>query len=283
MQPTADTPPAPTEPQARPAPTAAPAKQPGVWGGLGTVALYFLLQVGLGALIGGILGFVLALKAGVAAARHHAKPDINAIVALMKGNAELRVILTVATLVSAAALMAVLVRRFWPTQWSRAELPGFGFARPTRKRYWVIALACGLALPFAGDLLTRLLAGGHPINQDVSVMAAQVPLAMRALLALVVVCVAPLIEELVFRGVLLSGLARRMPVGLAILASALVFGAVHLPDFSFAWYPVPALALLGLAAGWLRVSSRSLWPAIALHATNNLLAVLAWFLVSHPH
>ena len=96
-----------------------------------------------------------------------------------------------------------------------------------------------------------------------------------------VVCVAPFVEELVFRGVLLSGLASRMHIGWAMLVSAIVFGCVHLPDFKFAWYPVPALILLGLVLAWLRVRTRSLWPSITLHAANNFFAVLGWFLVTH--
>ena len=60
------------------------------------------------------------------------------------------------------------------------------------------------------------------------------------------------------RSTLLPVAWSRVPVGWAMLASAVVFGCVHLPDFKFAWYPVPALVLLGLAAAW-------------------LLAVLAWF------
>jgi hypothetical protein len=93
--------------------------------------------------------------------------------------------------------------------------------------------------------------------------------------------VAPFVEELVFRGVLLSGLASRMPIGWAMLASAVVFGCVHLPDFKFAWYPVPALIILGLVSAWLRVRTRSLWPSITLHATNNFIAAIAWFVVAH--
>ena len=104
---------------------------------------------------------------------------------------------------------------------------------------------------------------------------------MRVLLALMAVCVAPFVEELVFRGVLLSGLASRMRVGWAIVVSALIFGCAHLPDFKFAWYAIPTLVLLGLALGWIRIKTRSLWPAIVLHATNNFFAVLAWFVVAH--
>jgi membrane protease YdiL (CAAX protease family) len=130
-----------------------------------------------------------------------------------------------------------------------------------------------------GGPLTHLLAGHHEVNQDVSLLAGNVSMGMRLLLAVLVVCVAPFVEELVFRGVLLSGLASRMPIGWAMLASAIVFGCVHLPDFKFAWYPVPALVILGLASAWLRVRTRSLWPSITLHATNNFIAAIAWFVV----
>ncbi|MGH8184183.1 MAG: lysostaphin resistance A-like protein, partial [Rhodanobacteraceae bacterium] len=82
---------------------------------------------------------------------------------------------------------------------------------------------------------------------------------------------------------LLSGLASRLRIGWAIVASAVIFGCAHLPDFKFAWYPVPSLILLGLVLGWLRVRTRSIWPSITLHATNNFIAMLGWFFITHAH
>ncbi|TAN01148.1 MAG: CPBP family intramembrane metalloprotease [Rhodanobacteraceae bacterium] len=271
-----------TIPAEIPPPVPAEPKRPGVWGGLGTVALYFLLQFGLSLLVGVLIGFALALKAGIEAGLRHQKPDTRAITQLLQTNPDVKVVLTVITIAAAAAVMALLVRQFWPAQWSRADLPGFGFVQPGDKKAYLGAVLLGLAVLFLGGLLTHLLAGSHQIQQDVEVMAGKAPVGLRVLLALLVVCVAPVVEELVFRGVLLSGLASRMRVGWAIVASALIFGCVHLPDFKFVWYPVPALILLGLALAWLRVRTRSLWPSITLHATNNFMAVLAWFLVT-PH
>lgn len=260
---------------------AAEPKRPGIWSGLGTVALYFLLQFGLSMLVGMLIGFVLALKAAIEAGMRHQQPDTRAIVQLLQTNPDIKVVLALITIAAAAAVMALLVRQFWPAQWSRAELPGFGFVQPHDKRTYLAAVVLGVAVLFLGGSLTHLLAGGHQVHQDVAVMAGKVPPGLRVLLALLVVCVAPFVEELVFRGVLLSGLARRMRIGWAIVASALIFGCVHLPDFKFAWYPVPALVLLGLALAWMRVRTRSLWPSITLHATNNFVAVLAWFVASH--
>ena len=153
-------------------------KRPGVWSGLGIVALYFLLQFGIAMLAGGMIAFVFALKAGIAAGMHHTKPDTHAIAQLLQTNPDLRVILTVVTIAAAAVVMGLLVRQFWPAQWSRAELPGFGFT-PTRDKLWYPgAVGLGVVVLLAGTVLTHLLAGQHPINQDVSVMAAK-PLGTR--------------------------------------------------------------------------------------------------------
>jgi membrane protease YdiL (CAAX protease family) len=257
-------------------------KRPGVWSGLGIVALYFLLQFGLGILFGVIAGFVLMFKAAFDAGLHHrAAPDAKAVMQAVMANPGTRVIFIVATIAAAAMVMTLLIRMFWRAQWSRADLPGLGFTPPAKKSAYLVAMLLGAIVLFLGGPLTHLLAGHHQVNQDVSVLAGHVPVRMRLLLALLVVCVAPFVEELVFRGVLLSGLASRMPIGWAMLASAIVFGCVHLPDFKFAWYPVPALVILGLVSAWLRVRTRSLWPSITLHATNNCIAAIAWFVVAN--
>jgi len=262
---------------------APPAKRPGMWSGLGTVALYFLLQFGLSILVGGAIAFALALKAGFNAGLHHQRPDMKSIVQMMRSNPDMPIVVTVITIAAAAVIMALLIRQFWPGQWSRADLPGFGLAKPANQAVYPAAIILGFIVLLLGGAITHLLAGHHPVHQDVAVMAGKVSPDMRILLALLVVCVAPFVEELVFRGVLLSGLASRMRIGWAMLVSAIVFGCVHLPDFKFAWYPVPALILLGVVLAWLRVRTHSLWPSITLHAANNFFAVLGWFLLTKPH
>jgi membrane protease YdiL (CAAX protease family) len=263
------------------APQPAP-KHPGGWSGLGNVARYFLLQFGLGIVFGVIAGFVLMVKASFEAGLQHRAPaDAKAVMQAAMANPDTRVVFVLATIAGAAVVMSLLIRQFWRVQWSRADLPGFGLTPPTKKSDYLIAVLLGVIVLFLGGALTHLLAGHHQVDQDVSLLAGNVSVGMRLLLAVLVVCVAPFVEELVFRGVLLSGFASRMPIGWAMLASAVVFGCVHLPDFKFAWYPVPALIVLGLVSAWLRVRTRSLWPSITLHATNNFIAAIAWFVVAH--
>ena len=96
----------------------------------------------------------------------------------------------------------------------------------------------------------------------------------------------PLGEELLFRGVLLGVLVevfRRGLVGraqgLAVLVSALAFGAGHLGnlgyvDPQFVVLQVAVATVFGLAAGWMKVATGSLVGPVALHATMNVVAVV---------
>ncbi|MGH8191569.1 MAG: lysostaphin resistance A-like protein [Rhodanobacteraceae bacterium] len=258
-----------------------PPRRPGIWSGIGVVVLYLLLQLAVGLVFGIAIGLWQALKAGFEAGLQHRKPEIRAVVHAAMTNPDTRVVLAVVTIAVAAAIVIAIVHHTWPAQWARAELPGFGVVASRDWRAYLAAVVLGVVVVVLGGLMTHLLAGKHPVHQDVSVLAGEVPLGMRLLLMLLAVGVAPIVEEVVFRGVLLSGLARRMPVAAAIIVSAIIFGCAHLPDFRFVWFPVPALILVGLVLGWLRVRTHSLWPSITMHATNNAMAVLAWFLVAH--
>jgi membrane protease YdiL (CAAX protease family) len=87
-------------------------------------------------------------------------------------------------------------------------------------------------------------------------------------LFLTVVVVAPITEELAFRGILQNGLKNWMPVWLAIPLSAMVFSAAHADYYAF----VP-LAVMGMAFGILYHKTGSLRANIALHALNNAAAL----------
>ena len=82
--------------------------------------------------------------------------------------------------------------------------------------------------------------------------------------------VTPISEELLFRGFVLGGALPRIGPGPAVVATALLFSALHLkPEVM-----IP-IFITGLALGWLYVKTGSLWPCIAAHAGQNTLALLA--------
>ena len=90
-------------------------------------------------------------------------------------------------------------------------------------------------------------------------------------LLLVVMAVrgAPFFEEVLYRGILLPPLRRRVGPGLAIAVAAVVFALFHFQPLQF-----PGLVLLGLAAGWFREYRGGLVAAIVVHASFNLVTVV---------
>jgi len=92
-------------------------------------------------------------------------------------------------------------------------------------------------------------------------------------------CVAaPVLEELLFRGVILRGFLRQYTRTFSILWSAALFGAAHLNVYQM----VTAFAI-GIVAGWLYERCRSLWPCILLHAAYNGFVTFYYnWLISQP-
>ncbi|HEU0276482.1 MAG TPA: CPBP family intramembrane glutamic endopeptidase [Rhodanobacteraceae bacterium] len=266
---------------ASPASTIPPPGRPGIWSGLGVVALYFALQLGFGLLVGIAIGFYSAFKAGWVTGLWHATPLAHAAIHALMTHPDVAATSAVVTIAGAVVVTWLLVRRFWPAQWRVADPPGFGLVRAHAHGDYPIAVLLGIAVVLIGGALRHLLAHGHPVPQNVGVLFGSADTTLRVLLALVAIVVAPLGEELIFRGALLSGFMRRMPAAWAVLATAVIFGCAHLPDFKFAWYAIPSLVIVGIALGWMRLYAHSLWPAVVLHATNNAIAVFAWFVIVH--
>lgn len=124
----------------------------------------------------------------------------------------------------------------------------------TRQEYVTIAKMLGFSPPNVEQQLVGLFGKG----------------VWGFILALVVtVVIAPIVEELFFRGFIYGVLRERMSAGWAILLSSAIFAAYH---FNL-WLVVP-IVMLGIALAWLTEWQRSIWPAIICHALNNVLAVL---------
>ena len=77
-----------------------------------------------------------------------------------------------------------------------------------------------------------------------------------------------LLEEFAFRGIIL-GMLRPYGDAFAVIASSVVFGLLH-GNFE----QIPFALLVGLALGFIRVKSDSIVVPMAVHAINNLIAVL---------
>ena len=86
---------------------------------------------------------------------------------------------------------------------------------------------------------------------------------------------APVLEEMLFRGVILRGFLRRYTRNFAIVWSAALFALAHLN-----LYQVCTALALGVVAAWLYERCRSLWPCILLHAAYNMFVTYVYYVAT---
>lgn len=88
--------------------------------------------------------------------------------------------------------------------------------------------------------------------------------------SLITAClVAPVLEEMLFRGIILRSFLCQYSRRQAIWGSAILFGLAHLNIYQFV-----GATIIGACCAWLYEKSRSLWPGIFLHASSNAAALL---------
>jgi membrane protease YdiL (CAAX protease family) len=97
------------------------------------------------------------------------------------------------------------------------------------------------------------------------------PVGVLIVLGLMVGVVAPVAEEVFFRGFFFRAVSNRLGLAWGALVSGLLFGVIHGLGTT-AWVLIPVLCVLGVLLCLLYWRTGSLYPCIALHALNNGLA-----------
>ncbi|MBZ5721019.1 MAG: CPBP family intramembrane metalloprotease [Acidobacteriia bacterium] len=88
-------------------------------------------------------------------------------------------------------------------------------------------------------------------------------------LAVFGVTLAPLLEELFFRGFLYPVLVRRAGVTIAIVLTAAGFSLIHAPQLGKAWGPVLVIFLVGLVLTFVRAKTKSVAAGVVMHVAYN--------------
>lgn len=124
----------------------------------------------------------------------------------------------------------------------------------------VLGVALAVSVVLQSTLLRNFPTAEHPIVQ----YTAEGGLGLWLAFALAVV-IAPVVEEIFFRGVLYGGLRNRMGVRGAAAFSGLLFASLH-PTLPTGFLPILAL---GIVLALLREKTGSLYPGMVCHALNN--------------
>ncbi|MCA1625896.1 MAG: CPBP family intramembrane metalloprotease [Acidobacteria bacterium] len=92
---------------------------------------------------------------------------------------------------------------------------------------------------------------------------------------------APLVEEVVYRGVLYSALQRSFRIPYAVLLVTFLFALVHVPQYYPSYSTIFLICLLSLILTLVRVRTKNLLPCIILHTIFN--GVQSLFLILQPY
>ena len=179
-------------------------------------------------------------------------------------------------LVMGVAQFATMAGLMWLTVGRRGYglRHAIGLRVRLREIYWVL-IGMGAAIGFgllAFPIASLWQQGDHP-KQAIGQELKNSTSATRIGFLILVVVVAPLVEEMVFRGVVLRASLRRMPAAPAVLVSGGSFALLHLLDV--ATLPgIPQLFGVGVVSAMVALRSGDLSRSIYFHAGFNLLAAI---------
>lgn len=174
---------------------------------------------------------------------------------------------------------------YWFIRYRRSSLAAIGLIKPRMRDvgYALVGLAAYLpAYILTVVVLTRMIPSLN-VDQPQQIGFQGAPTGPELLLVFIaLVVMPPLIEEMLTRGFLFSGLGTKLPVVAAAIITSMVFAAPHLQIGSgqpLLWVAFIDTFILSMVLVYLRAKSGGLWASICLHAMKNGIAFVALFVL----
>ena len=154
-------------------------------------------------------------------------------------------------------------RQFWQAiKWTRGPHP------------WAAYLVGGAGLAVLAQLLFYL----SPTENELPIERLFTSPAAGYLLTLFGICVAPFVEELVFRGFFYPVFERLWGFVAAVVLTALLFASIHASQLWGGWQEIAAIFGVGLTLSYFRGKTGSVVPSYLMHlAYNTALFVSLYF------
>lgn len=224
---------------------------PTIWVSIGWIVLYFLLQ---------------GLSIALAAAWVLGPKSMGSMEALQK-NPQIIIWGGTIAAVLQIALMTLYLQRH--ERLERIGLTHFGSMKPLP--LLGLSFCVVIAAMVVNALYANFVIPGIKMQGEFVQILANLEKTPANIMAgiFVVVIAAPLVEELLFRGLLQRALVSHLPVWGAIIISSFAFSLVH-----GQLYAIPGLMSLSIAFGYIYHRTGSLRTNILLHIANNAFTLL---------
>lgn len=147
------------------------------------------------------------------------------------------------------------------------------------RRQAVYALLGGAGLALVSDLAQAMLHRWIPKSLPIEELFRDRSSAL--LLAAFGILIAPLVEELLFRGFLYPALARWTGVFPAVVITATGFALLHGTQLAYSWAPLLLIFTVGVVLTVTRAVTKSVATCVLLHMAYNFTLLLQGYLVTH--
>ena len=182
------------------------------------------------------------------------------------------------SLLLASLLTSELMAALWLSWYLRRQgkavleggsAQGIAWCPATPRAYAVAAFTALAVLVLAGLELYLIPPDARKLHDLALGQLFQGPPEIAFMAAVVVVILAPLIEEVLFRGIAFAGIAVRLGPAWAVVITTLIFTALHAPEKILYLPGFADVAAVALASCALRLRYRSIKPGIVMHFLYN--------------
>lgn len=176
-------------------------------------------------------------------------------------------------LLNAVCLASIAAAVMWGVRRAGWRIRDYFALTPPVGRDFLLVLACLGVMWLVSAGVERI---AQPENTDHALLALDYRNAKATgtvlLNWLTVVVIAPIAEEIFYRGFLYRGWSKsRLGISGTILLTAVLFGLAH---YHYSWYGQLEIGFFALFAGWLRWRTESLTPPILFHAATGAVSML---------
>ena len=191
---------------------------------------------------------------------------VPAIWKLATGSADI----TAASMITTTVVFSILaIVLFLTTRWAEVS-PTWLRTRPWSVMLWSVIAAVGMIVP-SGWMMEQMPDLPNIVEQEFTTLLSN------RWGYITIGLLAPVAEEVVFRGAILKSLLTKYRLWLAIVLSAVIFSVGHLNPAQ-----MPHAFLIGLLLGWMYWRTGSILPGMAYHWANNSAAYVIYNIYPNP-
>lgn len=220
------------------------------------MALFFGCNMFIGMLVGGVYGFIEGMQASMVG-------EVADTATITQGSMDF--LLEYNVLITMAYQLLALAIAWLITKSLQKNFAQEAFVKKIDKSVILPIIIMGVAVQFFLSYALEFLPIPEAIMNDyVQKSSSIVTEGNLAIRILAVAIVAPIVEEVFFRGIILSHFRKVMPVWLAVLLSSVMFGALH---GQILW--IAYTAVMGVLFAAVALREKSIVASIILHMAIN--------------